>query len=124
MKFGLWPEPGQLNELLASRVSAMWAAGWREEVLELRRAGISREAPGMRAIGYQDIFDHLNGELVEDKVLTRVTEATRRYAKRQRTWLRSEPNLIRIEINLCDVGYIDSAALRVLAKINSLETKQ
>ncbi|MFX4408638.1 hypothetical protein ABTA58_19900, partial [Acinetobacter baumannii] len=63
-------------------------------------------------------------DMVEEEVLARVTEATRRYAKRQRTWLRSEPHLVRIETNQANVGYIDDAALRVLAKINSLETKQ
>lgn len=124
IKFGLWPEPGLLNEYLAARVRAMWDAGWPEEVSRLMGAGIGREAPGFRAIGYQDIFDHLNGELVEEEVLARVTEATRRYAKRQRTWLRSEPHLVRVELGQIDGPHVEEAAVRVLAKINSLETNQ
>lgn len=124
MKFGLWPEPGLLNEFLADRVKAMWDAGWAGEVENLIRSGVGRDSPGMRAIGYQEIFDHLNGELVEGEMLARVTEATRRYAKRQRTWLRSEPHLHRVEIDQIDVSQLDEAAVRVLAKLNSLETNQ
>jgi tRNA dimethylallyltransferase len=78
---------------IAARLEAMLEAGWVEEVRALREAGVPREAPGMRAIGYRSLWDHVVGVSSLAVAAESIRSETRRYAKRQRTWLRSEPNL-------------------------------
>lgn len=123
-KFALWPDPVVLNDRLETRTKALLQAGWPQEVRCLMEQGVTKEAPAMRAIGYQLLVDHLLGELVEDEVQARITEATRRYAKRQRTWLRSEPGLVKLGMESLHATAVETATRTVLEHINSLETNQ
>ncbi|MER3495692.1 MAG: hypothetical protein C4320_02025, partial [Armatimonadota bacterium] len=81
-------DPPDLPERVRSRVRQMLDSGWREEVASLTDRGVSLDAPAFRAIGYRDVATGNYGTLEEA-----VVSLTLRYAKRQRTWLRSEPNL-------------------------------
>jgi tRNA dimethylallyltransferase len=49
--------------------------------------------PSMRAVGYRQLWAHLDGEYGLDTAFERALVATRQLAKRQLTWLRSEPGL-------------------------------
>jgi tRNA dimethylallyltransferase len=51
---------------------------------------MSAAAPAMRAVGYRQIWAHLAGEFSLAEALRQAAVATRRLAKRQLTWLRSE----------------------------------
>lgn len=82
-----------LEARIVRRVATMLHNGWVEEVACMRDAGADREWPGFRAIGYRTIWDSLEGVRSRHATEARIVEETRRYAKRQRTWLRSEPNL-------------------------------
>ena len=99
LKLAIVPEPPETELRIARRVEAMVQNGWVQEVRNLRDAGYSPHDPGLRAIGYRTLWRHLDGgvELEEAKATT-IAE-TRQYAKRQRSWLRSEPNLIRLEVD-------------------------
>ncbi len=90
-KLGLVPEDS--SERIERRVDEMLRAGWPEEVEGILRAGIPVEAPAFRAIGYREIATALQRGEPPQKVREVVTLETIRYAKRQRTWLRSEPRL-------------------------------
>ena len=73
---------------IARRFDAMLAAGALEEV----RAALPRWDPALpaaRAIGAAELRAHLLGEMTLEEARARATAATRRYAKRQRTWLRA-----------------------------------
>lgn len=96
VKLALDPDAAALDELLRSRVASMLGDGWVEEVAVLLDRGISPSAPAMRAIGYQCVVKILGGSILRDEAETEIFLATRQYAKRQRTWLRSEPALIRL----------------------------
>jgi tRNA dimethylallyltransferase len=76
---------------LEARVSGMLASGWVDEVRTLR--AIHGDVRPLRAIGYREIGAFLDGQLAADDLATRIALATRRYAKRQRTWFRAEPGL-------------------------------
>lgn len=91
VKIGLSPEDNAAR--IERRVEAMLESGWREEVAAILAAGISLEAPAFRAIGYRDLALSLESQTDPQKVRESVTLETIRYAKRQRTWLRSEPRL-------------------------------
>jgi tRNA dimethylallyltransferase len=75
---------------IASRFDAMLAAGLMEELRNLRRRfALSAGMPSMRAVGYRQVWQYLDGELSEAEMRTQAVAATRQLAKRQLTWLRS-----------------------------------
>jgi tRNA dimethylallyltransferase len=70
------------------------AAGFLEEVRQLRRRGdLHPDLPAVRAVGYRQLWQHLEGESSLDEAVTRAVAATRQLAKRQLTWLRKWPDL-------------------------------
>ena len=82
------------RELLHQRIKRRFLAfienGFADEVRELRkRADLSLECSSMRAVGYRQIWEHLDGKYGYEKMLEKGLTATRRLAKNQRTWLRS-----------------------------------
>ena len=70
------------------RVEKMFAEGLVQEVQGLLAQGIPAEATAMQAIGYKELVSHLRGETTEDEAKEAIALASRRYAKRQRTWFR------------------------------------
>lgn len=77
-----------LNARIDARFDAMMAAGALEEVrAELPFWDPAR--PSARAIGAPELVAHLRGELPLDEAVAAARLASRRYAKRQRTWFRS-----------------------------------
>jgi tRNA dimethylallyltransferase len=97
VKFGLKIEPNILDQNLEARARKMLDSGWEEELHGLQSQGLTIEAPAMRAIGYEQVAGLISGELQEPEAIMRISLLVRQYAKRQRTWLRSEPHLIEIE---------------------------
>jgi tRNA dimethylallyltransferase len=81
-----------LHQRLESRFAAMMAAGFLDEVRQLRdRGDLTPDLPAMRAVGYRQLWSHLAGELSLTQACERAVSATRQLAKRQLTWMRSEP---------------------------------
>lgn len=83
-------ERDALNARINRRTRAMYETGLIEEVEQLLSSGIASDAPGMRAIGYPEAVEVVKGTLDRAEAIERVSTLTRRYAKRQRTWFRSE----------------------------------
>jgi tRNA dimethylallyltransferase len=80
-----------LRERIAARFDAMLAAGFLDEVRRLRARGdLDADLPALRAVGYRQAWEHLDGSLSEGEFRQRAIDATRQLAKRQTTWLRSE----------------------------------
>ncbi|MDB6044422.1 MAG: tRNA dimethylallyltransferase [Gammaproteobacteria bacterium] len=80
-----------LHEHLAGRFHSMMAAGFLEEVKGLRQRGdLTARHPSMRAVGYRQLWAHLDGEYDLAEAERRGIFATRQLAKRQLTWLRAE----------------------------------
>ncbi len=78
---------------LHARTERMFQDGLVEEVRALHAAGFGPELRPLRAIGYREVGALLRGELTREGAQEAVLLATRRFAKRQRTWFRSEPGL-------------------------------
>jgi tRNA dimethylallyltransferase len=55
-----------------------------------RRGDLSARHPAMRAVGYRQLWAHLEGELGLEQAIAAAVAATRQLAKRQLTWLRGE----------------------------------
>ncbi len=83
-----------LHGRIARRFREMMAAGLLEEVRALRdRGDLTARSPSMRAVGYRQLWRYLDGEIDLEQAVADAITATRRLAKRQMTWLRSEPEL-------------------------------
>jgi tRNA dimethylallyltransferase len=84
----------ELNARIERRFDAMVAAGFVAEVERLRARGdLDPELPSMRAVGYRQIWAHLDGRYGWEEARQRTIVATRQYAKRQLTWLRGDPRI-------------------------------
>jgi tRNA dimethylallyltransferase len=92
-KIGLIPPRAELYLRINARVEKMLAIGWREEVRGLAAAGIAVGSKPFQFIGYRELHASLAGELSEPEAVQRIQQATRRYAKRQITWFRKEPDV-------------------------------
>lgn len=83
-----------LHERIARRFHAMLDAGFLEEVRVLRaRDDLHRDLPALRAVGYRQLWAHLEGECTLEDASAAGIAATRQLAKRQFTWLRKWPSL-------------------------------
>ncbi|WP_295469853.1 tRNA (adenosine(37)-N6)-dimethylallyltransferase MiaA [uncultured Pseudomonas sp.] len=83
-----------LHDRIALRFVQMLEQGFLDEVLALRsRTDLHADLPSMRAVGYRQVWDHLDGKLTLEEMRERGIIATRQLAKRQFTWLRSWENL-------------------------------
>ncbi len=79
-----------LAERIRARAQAMLDAGLVDEVRRVLAAGVPPDAPGLSAVGYPEVLEHLEGRLPAAHLAATIAAATRRYAKRQETWLRHQ----------------------------------
>jgi tRNA dimethylallyltransferase len=93
IRVGLTLPRGLLYDRIADRVSAMVATGWVREVEALLEAGWDPGLPAFQAIGYRQLVEHLRGAIDLDRAIEETVRATRRFAKRQSTWFRREPEV-------------------------------
>ena len=88
-----------LDARIGDRVHAMVARGFVEEVAGLLREGCSPGDPGLDGVGYREIAGHLRGKIGLEEAVERTRVATRRYARRQRTWFRHQlgPGTVKVD---------------------------
>ncbi len=96
---GLWPgERSWLHTRIAQRFDQMLNDGLEQELRDLRqRYVLHPDLPAMRAVGYRQMWQYLEGELNWQDMRERGIIATRQLAKRQMTWMRSWPDLVRLD---------------------------
>jgi tRNA dimethylallyltransferase len=81
----------RLHARIETRFRQMLEQGFIEEVQALRARGdLDLGKPSMRAVGYRQIWDYLGGCYDYENMVGKGIIATRQYAKRQLTWLRTE----------------------------------
>ncbi|MCP4301180.1 MAG: tRNA (adenosine(37)-N6)-dimethylallyltransferase MiaA [Gammaproteobacteria bacterium] len=117
LKVALQIEPRKvLHERIASRLDQMVDNGFIDELRSLReRAGVTRDSPSMRSVGYRQFWNYLEGECSLDEARDRALFATRQLAKRQLTWLRSEPSLF--TVNPLEVGVINTISKHLVQQL-------
>ncbi len=93
------PRP-ELDQRIAARVEAMWHAGLEGEVRTLEQAGLRDGPTASRAIGYQQMLRHLDGELTLDQARADTIKATRKFARRQESWFRRDPRVRWLDASL------------------------
>ncbi|HRL20633.1 MAG TPA: tRNA (adenosine(37)-N6)-dimethylallyltransferase MiaA [Alcaligenes sp.] len=82
----------QLHGRIAQRYRSMLEQGLLDEVRHLyARGDLHAGLPSVRCVGYRQIWDYLDGAISLENAIDQAIAATRQLAKRQLTWLRSEP---------------------------------
>lgn len=83
----------KLYQRIDLRVDNMVEQGLFREVEGLLSSGVPETATSMQAIGYKEVLRALRGEITKDEAIDLIKRESRRYAKRQLTWLRRKEDL-------------------------------
>lgn len=84
----LFKDRAKLYADINRRVDEMVADGLFEEVEGLKKMGLTKENQSMRAIGYKETLDYLDGLIDKERCVELIKQHTRNYAKRQITFLK------------------------------------
>ena len=87
---GLCREKEDLNERINARVDQMMNDGLLEEAESLLPF---RHLNALNTVGYKELFPYFDGEISLDLAVRDIKTHSRRYAKRQMTWLRKDPSI-------------------------------
>jgi tRNA dimethylallyltransferase len=92
------PDRAQLHARIAERFDQMLREGLVEELEALRkRFDLQAGMPSMRAVGYRQVWEMLEGATDRRTMRDRAVAATRQLAKRQMTWLRSFTGIVQLD---------------------------
>ncbi len=92
-QLGIEPDRPVLDRRIDERFERQLAAGFLEEAAELlaRPGGLGRTA--RQALGYRELFAHLEGGITLTDAVTEAIRLTRRFARRQQRWFRRDPRI-------------------------------
>ena len=82
-----YSDRGKLYERINERVDTMISAGLLREVQTLLDMGLSPKSTAMQAIGYKELLGVISGEYSLLEAIEKIKMESRRYAKRQLSWL-------------------------------------
>jgi tRNA dimethylallyltransferase len=89
---------GLLYARIEARVDAMMTAGWLDEVRSLQSLPRPLSRQAAQAAGYRELADHLAGRHSLEQAVALTKTRIRQLAKRQLTWLRNFPGLLRVPL--------------------------
>ena len=92
--YGLNMPREKLYERIDRRVDIMVEQGLEGEVRQLLNMGIRRDSTAMQAIGYKELVRYIDGLCDFETAIEDIKRESRRYAKRQLTWFRRNPDII------------------------------
>jgi tRNA dimethylallyltransferase len=96
-----WPR-AVLYGRIDARVIAMINAGLVEETRRILDLGFSPDLRSLQSVGYREAIAYIGGRITHREMIAKIQMNTRRFAKRQMTWFRADP-----EIRWLDVGSPD-----------------
>ncbi|MFW6019069.1 MAG: tRNA (adenosine(37)-N6)-dimethylallyltransferase MiaA [Bacteroidales bacterium] len=103
VKFGLLWERELLNKRINQRTDLMMQKGLLDEVKSLYPY---RDCNALNTVGYKELFAFLDNKMSLNEAVEKIKTQTRRYAKRQMTWLRKDPSVRWVDIEDEPVEYI------------------
>jgi tRNA dimethylallyltransferase len=112
----------ELYRRIDARVDAMIESGLTDEARELYDAGASTTYTARHAIGYKELFRHFAGELSHDEAVEEIKRNTRRYAKRQLTWFKSDERIQWIEVDTLEMNELVARATALIEEFGELHT--
>ena len=114
---GLAVDPEILNRRIERRVDNMIELGLVSEVKRLLDEGFREGITAPQAIGYKEIVSALDGDISLDQAIEQIKTATRRYAKRQRTWFRKDTRIAWID---ADSGNAEAIATQAQHSLDTM----
>jgi len=96
LPYGTWrgmtllPDREAVYAKINARFARMVKTGGLEEARRVRALGLAAELPAMKAIGLRELIAHLEGQITLDEAIETAMRETRRFAKRQFTWIRGQ----------------------------------
>ncbi len=114
IKFALDLNREHLYKRIDNRVDSMVNNGLINEVKILIEHGFRKGITSPQAIGYKEIVSYLDGDCSLDEAVSSIKQSSRRYAKRQLTWLRSDSEIIWLH---ADDGITDKLISTVMDSI-------
>ena len=106
LAFGLKAPRRDLNQRIDARIDDMMSRGLLEEVRGLLDRGYHEGLISMKALGYQQLAEHLRGRCDLEAAVERFKTATHQFAKRQMTWFGRDRRIRWVELaEPTDVGY-------------------
>jgi len=112
VQVGCQVAPESLRHRIEVRADRIMGEGLRAEVRQLLAAGYSSALIGGAAIGYAEALAWMAGECSREQAAQALASRTWRYARAQRTWLRSQPGVVWIDADVDIQGMV--AACRSL----------
>ena len=117
-----YQDRADLYRRIDARVDAMLQGGLLEEIASLLRLGIPESATALQAIGYKEFLPVLRGERALSEAAAEVQQSSRRYAKRQLTWFRRNPDMHWLDLPAQpDFSRAEDQVRRILAETDSQE---
>jgi len=113
---GLAVDPALLAKRIDKRVDMMAELGLVDEVKTLLDRGFRDGITSPQAIGYKEIVAFLDGTCSLPEALDAIKLATRRYAKRQRTWFRKDKRIHWVDANTFDLDAIANDSINIVEK--------
>lgn len=92
-KIALYEDREKIRKNIDERVEDMFKLGFVDEVKTLRNMGYGKDLKSMQSIGYKQVNDFLDNIISIDEAKYLIKRDTKRYAKRQMTWLRKETGI-------------------------------
>ena len=90
IKIGLEIERDTLNKRINNRTDEMMQSGWIEEA---RSVYPYRELNALNTVGFKELFAYFDGEMTLEEATEKIKTNTRRFAKRQMTWFKKDPEI-------------------------------
>ena len=114
----LEPERALLYERITERVNKMIDLGLENEIQTLIKAGYTKDSPGLKAIGYHEWFEYEDKEKIRNAII----HNSKKYAKKQYTYIRDIPQSIIIPFNSSDANIAEVAQVikKGIAHLNSV----
>jgi len=114
LKIGLRVPREQLYQRIDQRTEEMFQSGFLEEVRQLtKRFPIDSHA--FKAIGYRQVIEYFDGSITLAHAIEETKKQSRRYAKRQLTWFRTDPDITWLE-NELDLAELQTKAADLIAE--------
>ena len=93
LKIGLTRDRDSLYQRIDQRVEEMIERGFLHEVKNLLEMGYGPQLKPMQSLGYKHLTEFLHGRIGWEEAIRQIKRDTRRYAKRQMTWFRADPEI-------------------------------
>lgn len=91
IKMGLELDRKLLNERIHMRTDEMMKRGWLKEAESVHP---NKNQNALNTVGYKELFAYLEGHMTWEEAITKIKTNTRRFAKRQMTWFKKDPEIV------------------------------